>query len=151
MKNNEIEEQCKSNNIERQYSDVYYTYEEHKIMLAKQKELNNWKTEKVYVEIDNQCDQKPITTRWVLTKKLIDSKIQTKARLCARGFEEIQDFRTDSPCCSRIAIRLFMTILASKNWTLNSIDVKTAFLQGKEIQRTVIIQQPPSATNVRNE
>ena len=139
------QEQCKSNNIERQYSDVYYTHEEHEIMLAKQKELNNWKTEKVYVEIDNQCDQKPITTRWVLTKKLIDSKIQTKARLCARGFEEIQDFRTDSPCCSRVAIRLFMTILASKNWTLNSIDVKTAFLQGKEIQRTVIIQPPPEA------
>ena len=99
----------------------------------------------MYVKIDNQCDQKPITTRWVLTKKLIDSKIQTKARLCTRGFEEIQDFRTDSPCCSRVAIRLFMTILASKNWTLNSIDIKTAFLQGKEIQRTVIIQPPPEA------
>ena len=56
--------------------------------------------------------------RWVVTPKVIDGKPSVKARLVARGFEEL---------------RLTLTIIASRDWTLNSLDVKTAFLQGKEI------------------
>ena len=74
---------------------------------------------------------------------MIDNVVSTKARLCARGFEENQDFRTDSPTCSRIRIRFALTIISSFSWRLNSIDVKTAFLQGKEMERTVCLKDPP--------
>lgn len=68
-----------------------------------------------------------------------------KARLCVRGYEEIQDFRTDSPACSRESIRISLAIVASKGWDINSIDIKRAFLQGKDIERTVFIRPPKEA------
>ena len=61
----------------------------------------------------------------------------TKARLCARGFEELQDFPTDSPCCSRIGVRTIFALVVSQNWNISSIDVKAAFLQGRKIERIV--------------
>ena len=54
-----------------------------------------------------------ISTRWVLTSKIIDGKICTKARLVARGFEENQNIRSDSPTCMRENIRILFTIDAS--------------------------------------
>ena len=55
-----------------------------------------------------------MTLRWVVTPKFIDGKPSVKARLVARGFEETQDFRTDSPTCSKEGLRLSLTIIASK-------------------------------------
>ena len=57
-----------------------------------------------------------------------------KARL-ARGFEEtdLKDIRKDSPTCGKDSLRLSLTILASKHWKISSLDIKAAFLQGKEI------------------
>ena len=52
-----------------------------------------------------------------------------------RGFQELQDFRTDSPSCPRESVRIAFVIIASNFWTLDFIDVKTAFLQGKRIVR----------------
>ena len=39
----------------------------------------------------------------------------TKARLCAGGFEELQDFPTDSSYCSRIGVRSIFALIASQN------------------------------------
>ena len=98
----------------------------------------------MYEEIvDNGQDS--MSVRWVVTSKLVDEKVVCKARLCARGFEEIQTFRTDSPTCSRESTRLLLAILASNSWTINSLDIKAAFLQGKEIDRLVFIKPPPEA------
>lgn len=40
------------------------------------------------------------------------------------------DFQTDSPCCSKIRIHLHLTLIPSNKWTLQSADIKTAFLLG---------------------
>lgn len=72
-----------------------------------------------------------------------------KARLVARGFEKIQDFKTDSPTYSKEGLRLALTFIASNNWTLNPLGVKTTFLQGKEIDGEVIVQ-PPKEANTKN-
>ena len=47
------------------------------------------------------------------SKKLVEGKPITKARLCAKGLEKIQDFRTDNPCCSRIGIQSAFSVLTS--------------------------------------
>ena len=60
--------------------------------------------------------------------------------LCARGFKEEQNFRTDSATCSREGLHLTCSMIASSKWTLNSLDVKTAFLHGKAIERTVYVR-----------
>ena len=86
--------------------------------------------EDVYDEVIDQ-GQRHISVRWVVTPKLDNGILKTKARLVARGFEETENnFRTDSP-----SLRVALTIAASKCWTVHSIGIKAAFLQGKPIDR----------------
>ena len=42
-------------------------------------------------------------------------------------------------------MRVALTTIASHKWKLNSIDVKTAFLQGKNIERDVFVKPPKEA------
>ena len=52
-----------------------------------------------------------ITVQWVITEKVKDGKIATKARLVARGFEEdSSDIPKDAPICSREAVRILVCI-----------------------------------------
>ena len=112
---------------------------------AKQIELEQWKSMDVYHEIEDN-GQECISLRWVLKDKLDNSGVQfCKARLCVRGFEEEQHYRTDSPTCSREGIRLFLATAASRKWKIHSMDVKGAFLQGKELDREVLIRPPKEA------
>ena len=114
------------------------------IKLAKAKELKQWKERNVYTEEDD-CGQECISLRWVIGNKTVEEEIITRARLVARGYEEEQDFRTDSPTCSREGVKIALACIAANGWTLNSIDIKTAFLQGKKIERTVYVRPPKEA------
>ena len=38
-----------------------------------------------------------------------------------------------------------MCLITSKKWQCNSLDVKTAFLQGKELEREVLVKPPQEA------
>ena len=109
---------------------------------AKQKELQNWIENAVYKEVSN-VGQEFVTVRWVLTEKEIGTK---KVRLVARGFQEdTSKFLVDSPTCSKEIRRVFLCILTYFQWLLHSLDVKTAFLQGKQINRNVFLKPPPEA------
>ena len=81
----------------------------------------------------------------VLKEKFVDDKKIIKARLCAWGFEEEQCFRTDSTTCCKESLRLACCVISSNKWLINSLDVKTAFLQGKPIERTVFVWPPKEA------
>ena len=118
------------------------------ILAAKSRELESWKNQSVYMETPNN-GQPCMSLRWVITPKVIDGKPSVKARLVARGFEEVQNFRTDSPTCSKEGLRIVLTIITANSWTLNSLDIKTAFLQGKEINREIFVQ-PSHEANTNN-
>ena len=106
------------------------------------KELQNWIENAVYKEVSN-VGQEFVTVRWVLTEKENGTK---KARLVARGFQEdTSKFLVDSPTCSKEIRRVFLCILTHFQWLLHSLDVKTAFLQGKQINRDVFLKPPPEA------
>ncbi len=64
-----------------------------------------------------------------------------KARLVARGFEEenTEGIRRDSPTITKENLRLVATIIASHSWSIHSMDVTSAFLQGTPINRTVYL------------
>ena len=112
---------------------------------AKLTELATWKSEGVYDEVSDE-GQSCISVRWVINEKEGPNKeTVTKARLCARGFEEVQDFRTDSPTCKRESVRLVLSFIAANEWELNSIDIKRAFLQSNDIEREVFIRPPEEA------
>ena len=84
--------------------------------------------------------------RWVVTPKLIIGENQTKARLVARGCEEdTSSLRNDSPTCMEDSLRRLLAVAACNNWSLNSIDIKAAFLQGNPIERELFLRPPKGA------
>ena len=125
--------------------DVYLSHVNKEVEDAKSKELQTWVKEGVYEEVLDE-GQEAVSVRWVVTPKLIDGKMSTKARLVARGFEEDTSvLRTDSPTCMKDSLRLLFALSVSKNWSLNSIDIKAAFLQGNPIERKLYLRPPKEA------
>ena len=49
-------------------------------------------SENVYEEVPDQ--RQDFSLRWEIKEKFVDNEKIIKARLCARGFEEKQNFRT---------------------------------------------------------
>ena len=39
-------------------------------------------------------------------------------------------------------MRIFLAIVSCKNWTVKTTDIRSAFLQGKELRRDVYIKPP---------
>ena len=60
-----------------------------------------------------------------------------------RGFEEKDlEIPRDSPTVGKGAMRLLVSIAVLKNWSLKTTDIKSAFLQGKELEREIYIKPP---------
>ena len=117
------------------------------VMKAKELEMENWRNNNVFEEVEN-CGQNLLSLRWVVTEKLRDGNTVIKARLVARGFEEdTREMRKDSPTCSREAVRLTIALASSKRWICHSLDIKAAFLQGSDIDREVYVKPPPEFFN----
>ena len=134
------EKGCDANSTDEIWvNQTYVTQVNHETLNAKEKELQSWRPEKVFDEIENN-GQLTISVRWVLKQKLVDRKCSTKTRLCARGFENVESFKTESSTCSRESVHVAITLITSYKWNLNAINIKTAFLQGKKIDKTVIIK-----------
>ena len=115
------------------------------VINAKFKELKNWNDHSVYEEVDDH-GQKAISCRWVLTEKSENGEKIVKARLVARGFEERnEDIRKDSPTCLKESMRLTLLVASTHNWNIKSLDIRSAFLQGKEISRDLFIKPPKEA------
>lgn len=113
-----------------------------KLGLSKLEELNKWKDNEVY-EIIKHKNEKLITTRWVHSEKYVNGEPIIKSRLVARGFqEENSDLPTDSPTCTKEGLRISLTTIATNNWKCQSLDIKSAFLQGKPIERDVFVKPP---------
>ena len=108
------------------------------INIAKENELEKLAQFETYEEVAD-CGQKVLSTRWVITNK--DGK--TKARLVVRGFEERDlEIPRDSPTVGKGTMRLFISIAALENWAVKTTDIKSAFLQGKELERDIYIRPP---------
>ena len=125
-------------------NEVFLATQREETNIAKSKELQAWIDQDVYEAVDNE-GQSAISVKWVITEKMIEGRKGIKARLVARGFEEVKDFRTDSPTISREGMRVTLAVIAANGWVLQSIDIKTAFLQGKHLERTVFLKPPREA------
>ena len=107
-------------------------------------ELQNWKKLNVYDEVDNE-GQDFITVRWVYSEKEVGEKKVRKARLVARGYQEVLEKPTDSPTCNTESQRVALAVISSEGWDVHSLDVKAAFLQGKAIDRDLYLKPPREA------
>ena len=61
-----------------------------------------------------------------------------KARLGARGFEEeIPEWEKDASTCNAETLKFCLTFIKLKKCICYTLDVKTAYLQGDEIERGI--------------
>ena len=114
---------------------------ENEINQAKINEYDKWIEERVIEEVADS-GQDRISTTWVITTKMKENKEIVKARLVARGYEEEEKVRADSPTCMKESIRIGLAISMTRKWKIYSLDVKAAFLQGNTIEREVFLKPP---------
>lgn len=123
-------------------TEMMILFNSEEVMCAKEKEMRNWRDNKVFEEVED-LGQESLSVRWVVTEKFKGGKTVVKARLVARGFEEdTGGLRKDSPTCSKEAVRLALSLTSAMGWTCHSLDVKAAYLQGNEISREVYLRPP---------
>ena len=72
-------------------SEIYQSAKDQEVYEAKMRELNSWREQNVYEEVHNE-GQQTISVSWVIKPKIMNGQHSTKARLCTRGFEELQYF-----------------------------------------------------------
>ena len=112
--------------------------------MAKESELQKLKQFDTYEEVKDsgRCT---LSTRWVINNK----DRATKARLVVRGFEEEYLMQKDSPTVGKGALRIFLAIASSQNWTIKTTDTMSAFLQGKKLKRDVYLKPPKKVTPLK--
>ncbi len=121
---------------------------------AKEKEVDSWiDTETVARILRNKVPRENVLrSRWILTWKEIDeanyqgpAKYKPKARLVVLGFEDplVDSIPRDSPTMSKMSRMLILQYAASMRWTIESFDIKTAFLRGQEQSTRTLGMEPP--------
>lgn len=106
---------------------------------AKQKELESWKQENVYEKIPSE-EQETIWTQRLISPKVINYVMSTKADLIARGFEEKKVRQTVQHVCLLESLHVFVSIAVSLSFSgfnIGSFDLKYAFFQGYQIARFI--------------
>ena len=112
---------------------------------AKMSEVNNWlSTGTVCKALRSSLSPEQILRcRWIHTWKPLEDKQdqlkhggrtrKAKSRLVVLGYldPELESIRRDSPTLGRQSRMLILQLIASSHWTLQSFDIKAAFLQGR--------------------
>ena len=120
------------------------------ILKAKSVELENWKVHKVYEKVEN-IGQRFISVRWVINQKYNGKDMYYKARLVATGSEDsnLIDKHKDSPTWCTENFGLLLAIAVTNKWKDYLLDIKSAFLWGKNIDHELQLK-PPSVTGMKN-
>ena len=74
--------------VQRKNEEVYLeNFEDQQVSESKLEEIESWKRNRVYKRVKN-VGQRSISTRWIVTEKVVNGEVICKARLVVRGFEE---------------------------------------------------------------
>ena len=111
---------------------------------AKEREIESWRENDVFEEVEWTEGMKVIKTRWIITEKMKEGKKFCKARLVAKGFMEREEEvpECEAPTCATEGLKVVLGIIKMNGWEVRTMDIKTAYLQGDLIERDVYIVPP---------
>ena len=132
----------------------YLTDSERKLFdIAKDNELSCWISTNALRPILRKSlnPDQILKSRWVLTWKNVEADDQTpahkkaKARLVVLGYQDPQltSVARDSPTLTKEGRNTILQLVASCQWDLISLDIKTAFLRGKADEQNPLAMEPP--------
>ena len=104
-------------------------------------ELEALRKRKVFEVVDLPPGRKAIRNRWVFA---IKSDGRKKARLVAKGFSQVEGIDFDeifSPVVRYESVRLMIATAALEDWTIQALDVKSAFLYA-DLDEKIYMEQP---------
>ena len=129
------------------YNEAMNGKERDRWMRAMIDEIESLLKNGTWVLVEKADGRKVVSCKWIFKKKLEGSegdKIRFKVRLVARGFTQEQGVDCNevfSPVVKHISIRMLLAIVAKRNWELEQLDVKTAFLHG-DLEEIIYMTQP---------
>ena len=104
--------------------------------------------------VEKSSDGHIVGTKWIFKNKIDENGVvvRNKARLVAQGYSQIEgvDFEeTFAPVARLESIRLFIGMTCIMNFTINQMDVKSAFLNGI-LSEEVYVHQPKGFEDATN-
>jgi len=116
-------------------------------MTAIQDEMQSLEKNCTWELVNFPKEKKNIRCKWIFKRKEGISpteKARYKARLVAKGYSQIPGIDFDdvfSPVVKHSSIRALLSIVAMRDYELEQLDVKTAFLHG-ELEEDIYMDQP---------
>jgi hypothetical protein len=111
-------------------------------------EMRSIEENRTWELVDLLVGCRPIGLKWVYKVKRDErgAIVKHKARLVARGFvqrEGIDFEEVFAPMARMESVRLLLALTVAKDWCVNHLDVKSAFLNG-DLAEVVFVNQAPS-------
>lgn len=142
-----VAEEIEGNAEPSTYSEDVTSVDSNKWMTAMHDEMESLEKNGTWELVKLPSEKKPIRCKWIFKKKegvTLTEEVRYKARLVAKGYSQIPgiDF-TDvfSPVVKHSSIRTLLSIVAMRDYELEQMDVKTAFLHG-ELEEDIYMEQP---------
>ncbi|GJS67592.1 retrotransposon protein, putative, ty1-copia subclass [Tanacetum coccineum] len=130
------------------YQEAFACEDSSKWKAAMKEEMDSLRKNKTWELVDHPAGQKLVSCKWLFKiKEGIEGvqKPRYKARLVARGFTQragIDYNEVFSPVVRHTSIRVILALTACKDYELEQLDVKTAFLHGN-LEEVIYMRQPP--------
>lgn len=128
------------------YDEAMKKEDSEKWKQAISEELKNLQDNNTWTVVDRPPDVSAVDTKWVFkTKKAADGKTNIyKARLVARGFQQLEDFdfsQIYAPVAKLTTLRVLTAIANQYSFHIHQMDVTGAFLYG-DIEEVVYLSIP---------
>ena len=130
------------------YQEAVACEDSSKWKAAMDEEMDSLRKNKTYELVDHPAGQKLVSCKWLFKIKEGIERVQKpryKARLVARGFTQragIDYNEVFSPVVRHTSIRVILALTACRDYELEQLDVKTAFLHGN-LEEVIYMRQPP--------
>jgi hypothetical protein len=125
-----------------------YKTKQPEFVQAAAKELASWRECAAYERAVPPPGQHIMGSRMIYTTKVYaDGTTGPKCRVVVQGFTDAEKGHLDkyAPTGAKTSFRMVNSLMSTFGFRPRSLDIKTAFLQGRDLDRVVFIRPPPEA------